>query len=365
MQTLEADKKTNEEKITALKEEVKLKVTEGKHNLDEVIANRNHWKQKAESLRTHLNVLLPKVGGSKIAKEAKAEALAQQAKEAGANSGSGDGHAAVSDVSVAEKAEMTKKIEELTKQNEKMAAEVKASNSAIEAYKKAFEAQLLKLKMEREANLVLTQNAHAGQSGMQQQYIQLRNLANSLSETISDKDVALSHMRQANKILGARVRELEERFRIELTMEEDDSLYTPARRNLLMDEKALGMSPESESPTPKHGSSNALGTPTTAGSNNAMHSRRESKDHGGSLNIPQSPMALTPNTPSGANLPLFSNASLTSVGHSPALHGVVRKESIDTDRSKQLGPAALALTASATGTGQTGQTATGSGQKKN
>lgn len=34
-----------------------------------------------------------------------------------------------------------------------------------------------------------------------QQYIAIKTLANSLSETISDKDLALSHMRHANKIM--------------------------------------------------------------------------------------------------------------------------------------------------------------------
>lgn len=50
------------------------------------------------------------------------------------------------------------------------------------------------------------------QGSLETQYHYMRTLAASLSETIADKDLALTHMRRSNKLLGERVQVLEERL---------------------------------------------------------------------------------------------------------------------------------------------------------
>ena len=57
----------------------------------------------------------------------------------------------------------------------------------------------------------------AGRTGSElSQLRSVRELVSQLTEQLSDKDEALSHMRKTNQILGVRVKELEERFKHEL-----------------------------------------------------------------------------------------------------------------------------------------------------
>jgi hypothetical protein len=138
---------------------------------------------------------------------------------------------------------------------------------ALEAYKKAFEQQLVKNKMEREANLVLA-SKQGGETSLHMQYLAVQRLANSLSETIGDKDVALSHMRQANRILGHRVRELEERFKIELHIDGDASPYAPLKRGdiaSLRDLDTDGPATSSVSVPPSPGGVLPMGSPAGVG----------------------------------------------------------------------------------------------------
>lgn len=183
----------------------------------ELLSKRNYFQRKAESLSQAMEKLLRE-------RNVNVEALHRgAATPSGKGSGSGDGGLLWSD---AERERCLKQIALLERSN-------KDNLSALEAYKKAFETQLQRTKAEREANLMLAAKDH-GSSSIQAQYVSLRNLVNSLSETIADKDIALEHMRNANKILGDRVRLLEERFKFELEMgvgaEMDDERKERSRR---------------------------------------------------------------------------------------------------------------------------------------
>mmetsp|Transcript_20591 Transcript_20591/g.33229 ORF Transcript_20591/g.33229 Transcript_20591/m.33229 type:complete len:94 (-) Transcript_20591:96-377(-) len=62
----------------------------------------------------------------------------------------------------------------------------------------------------------------ASNSRADQELATLRKLANGLSETITDKDEVIIHMRKANKMLGARIQELEKQLKIYEEMAERD-----------------------------------------------------------------------------------------------------------------------------------------------
>ena len=88
-------------------------------------------------------------------------------------------------------------------------------NETLDAYRSAFEELTLKSKHERKATAVLTHDtsiAKLTNAQVRQQYGVVRELVTSLTETLRDKDVALSHLRKANRILGDRVQYLESRF---------------------------------------------------------------------------------------------------------------------------------------------------------
>lgn len=80
---------------------------------------------------------------------------------------------------------------------------------ALQAYKLAFEQQLSKAKAEHEQLMLYQSAASTSSHQLQKQYVDVRQLANVLMETLNDKDLALSHMRSANRILGSRLRDLE------------------------------------------------------------------------------------------------------------------------------------------------------------
>lgn len=80
---------------------------------------------------------------------------------------------------------------------------------ALTAYKRALEQQIAKSKADADAHATLQSTTSMSTAQLQKQYVMVRQLANSLTETLQDKDIALSHMRQCNRILGSRIRELE------------------------------------------------------------------------------------------------------------------------------------------------------------
>jgi len=108
-----------------------------------------------------------------------------------------------------EKAASTSTVASLYEQ--KLAAEKKEKKAVLQAldtYKKAFEQQLMNKKSSGK-KLVFLANTQADK-----ELLTLRRLANGLSETINDKDEVIVHMRRANKMLGARIQELERQLKI-------------------------------------------------------------------------------------------------------------------------------------------------------
>jgi hypothetical protein len=118
--------------------------------------------------------------------------------------------------------------------------ENKELSDALAVFKRAFEQQLEKNKAEREQNLYLS--AYNSPAVPQNEIIQLKELANSLTEQIANKDIALNHMKQTNVILSKRVNELESRFRRELAGGESKSSpkISSAQSNPKVSVKAQG-----------------------------------------------------------------------------------------------------------------------------
>ncbi len=97
----------------------------------------------------------------------------------------------------------------------KLEREKKEALAAVDAYRKAFDQQLAKNKNQRDSNLYLASSAaavvaNAGVDNYFVQFQEMKKLAQSLSETISDKDLALSHSKTINRELGKRIQELEQ-----------------------------------------------------------------------------------------------------------------------------------------------------------
>ena len=103
-----------------------------------------------------------------------------------------------------------KQIDELVQTNKTM-------EGALEAYRSAFEAQLRKAaskdNKDKDGQAVAAgMLAHSlSYTALEKQYTELRKLANSLSETIIDKDAAIEQSRRINQALAKRVKDLEAR----------------------------------------------------------------------------------------------------------------------------------------------------------
>lgn len=164
--------------VASAREENKRVERELRARVTEVTTERNRFKQKSKSLANTVRGLMrdAKSGGG----GPDATALYEQ------------------------------KIASLTKEN-------KAAMQALETYKRAFEVQL-------------RSRASGGRVASGIEVSELQRLANGLSETINDKDEVIVHMRRANKLLGARIQELERQVRIleevadrEAKQEDDDT----------------------------------------------------------------------------------------------------------------------------------------------
>jgi endonuclease IV len=83
--------------------------------------------------------------------------------------------------------------------------------SALKAYKRAFDEQHGRLRMEREANMKLANKSFkSGNYAQEYKNQAIQNLANQLTETLSEKEIALAEMRTTNKCLATRMAQLEE-----------------------------------------------------------------------------------------------------------------------------------------------------------
>jgi len=114
-----------------------------------------------------------------------------------------------------------------------MTKEKKAAMQALDTYKKAFEQQLMS---KTSGNKVFLSNSRADK-----ELLTLRRLANGLSETINDKDEVIVHMRRANKMLGARIQELEKQVKIYEEVTRDQPPDTRSSESTFDDRKSAGM----------------------------------------------------------------------------------------------------------------------------
>ena len=196
--------KKYQETLTALKAEMEELKTRG----DELVAQRNFFKRKSDSMAADIEKLLTSKSGP-------------NAEIVGAIFGNKTSSS--SDLGSSDVSRLTTRVQTLEE-------ELKEMGGALEAYKSAFERQLAKSKRDHQQKLKLSSNSKQSSSSLQRQYDELRNLANLLSETISEKDEALFHRRHVNKMLGKRVKELE--AMIERLEEQNAKLQMKAESHL-------------------------------------------------------------------------------------------------------------------------------------
>lgn len=179
----------NQEKLVALERE-KLAISDEKA---EVAIERDHYKDKSDRLNTQLNFIL----------------------------GADDRRIVDIDSVLMENRYLKEQIKQL-KEEKSMAV------SALARYKNIFEKRKNKILQAQYPGSSVSTNKHAmpslisdfvghlahiGSSSTPSTVADLQFLANSLSETLSEKDTALQHLRSANKILGHRVAELEKKLK--------------------------------------------------------------------------------------------------------------------------------------------------------
>lgn len=179
----------NQEKLVELGRE-KLAISDEKA---EIAMERDHYKDKSDRLNTQLNFIL----------------------------GADDRRLVDIDSVLMENRYLKEQIKQL-KEEKSMAV------SALARYKNIFEKRKNKiLQAQYPGSPVSTSKhampslisdfvghlAHIGSSSTPSTVADLQFLANSLSETLSEKDTALQHLRSANKILGHRVAELEKKLK--------------------------------------------------------------------------------------------------------------------------------------------------------
>lgn len=179
----------NQEKLVELERE-KLAISDEKA---EVAIERDHYKDKSDRLNTQLNFIL----------------------------GADDRRIVDIDSVLMENRYLKEQIKQL-KEEKSMAV------SALARYKNIFEKRKNKILQAQYPGSSVSTNKHAvsslisdfvghlahiGSSSTPSTVADLQFLANSLSETLSEKDTALQHLRSANKILGHRVAELEKKLK--------------------------------------------------------------------------------------------------------------------------------------------------------
>ncbi|CAH3043501.1 unnamed protein product [Porites lobata] len=179
----------NQEKLVELERE-KLAISDEKA---EIAMERDHYKDKSDRLNTQLNFIL----------------------------GADDRRLVDIDSVLMENRYLKEQIKQL-KEEKSMAV------SALARYKNSFEKRKNKILQAQYPGSPVSTNKHAmpslisdfvghlahiGSSSKPSTVADLQFLANSLSETLSEKDTALQHLRSANKILGHRVAELEKKLK--------------------------------------------------------------------------------------------------------------------------------------------------------
>lgn len=186
----------------------------------EIVANRNYYKRKCESLSSSVDQML------------KAQ---QSAAAAGTDSPLGRPTALTTSSSSsdltrhAERDRHATEVKKLHGMIHSLRVENKELEAAVQAYKKTLDSNYQLLKHERDANLLLSKS-HSSSGGLfgrgskqaqlLHQFESVRSLANNLSEIIADKDLSIDHLKKSNLILAKRIFDLEKRFEIELQSDE-------------------------------------------------------------------------------------------------------------------------------------------------
>jgi hypothetical protein len=223
---------------------------------EEAVASRNFYKRKCESLSLSLQK----------AEVAAADAASMAGQRTPRGNGGGGGltpsgssnrlseqrgdqdaataHAAAAAAAIAERERERERQAELAQLRATVShlrTEQSGLQQTLAAYKKTLDSNFELLKLEREANLMLTHKAGAASGGggvgggggggggglfsrggsskssaalqhQQSQFESVRSLANSLSELVAEKDLSLAHLKRSNQILARRVHGLEVRF---------------------------------------------------------------------------------------------------------------------------------------------------------
>ena len=145
--------------------------------VSEMLAQRNFYKKKADSLKSQVSQLLKKQNID----------IGDIRRSSGAGS------------------------VELEKQLATVKTELKEAEGALTAFRRAFDDQHTQLRVEREANAKLANRwTKKGDVAMNYRLKTLQTVTNQLTETLQEKEMAIAEKRNTNKILAKRIHELEE-----------------------------------------------------------------------------------------------------------------------------------------------------------
>lgn len=237
LSTLRAESATTADVLTTLQaSHAELTQSHG-----DLVASRNYYKRKCESLSASVDKMLKEssrqVSPAHTPTSASSAGAVVARRAGGLTSSASSSH--LVDRERTDRDRHASEVKRLHATIHALRGEHSEFDQTIAAYKKTLESTLQLLKHEREANLLLSKGAGSGASSgglfsrgskraqLLHQFESVRDLANSLSEIIADKDLTLAHLRKTNGILSARVAELEKRFEAELEADDD---ATPSSR---------------------------------------------------------------------------------------------------------------------------------------
>ena len=198
---------------------------------EEIVANRNFYRRKCESLSSSVDKMLAKAQAETAAAPVAANPRtgltpsSSSSKLASERSTHANGNGAAS--AAASSAVSDREVLKLRATVSSLRTECTELQQTLQAYKKTLDSNYALLKFEREANLLLQSKggSHASAGGLFRsskhavlaaQFDSVRSLANSLSELVADKDLSIAHLKKSNLILSKRVHDLERRFEAEL-----------------------------------------------------------------------------------------------------------------------------------------------------
>lgn len=200
---------------------------------EEIVANRNYYKRKCDSLSSSVDKMLSKVQADAVATPVAANPRtgltpsSSSSKLASERSTHANGNNGAASSSASSSAVSEREVQKLRATVSSLRTECSDLQQTLQAYKKTLDSNYALLKFEREANLLLQSKggSHGSAGGLfrsskhavlAQQFDSVRSLANSLSELVADKDLSIAHLKKSNLILSKRIHDLERRFESEL-----------------------------------------------------------------------------------------------------------------------------------------------------